>query len=67
VARAVALVRRHLEAKQRIDLVLDPGAGEIDVDVPQLQGALLNVLRNAEEAMEAPGVILVRTESGGGA
>jgi signal transduction histidine kinase len=46
----------------RIDLGLSPGAGEIEVDGPQLQAALLNLLRNAQDAMPDDGVILVTTE-----
>jgi PAS domain S-box-containing protein len=62
VNRAVTLIRQQLGEGQRIDLALDPEAGEIDVDGPQLQSAILNLLRNAGDAMDGPGVILVRTE-----
>ena len=62
VSRAVALVRRNLRVGHRIDLGLSPEAGEIEVDGPQLQAALLNLLRNAQDAMPDDGVILVTTE-----
>jgi CheY-like chemotaxis protein len=62
VERAVALVRRNLRSGHRIDLGLSPDAGEIDVDGPRLRAALLNLLRNAQDAMPDEGVILVTTE-----
>ena len=62
VERATALFRRTLAQGHRLDLSLAPDAGEIDVDGPQFQSALLNLLRNAEDAIEGEGVILVTTE-----
>ena len=62
VERATALFRRTLRRGHRLDLALSPEAGEIDVDGTQLQGAILNLLRNAEDAMAEDGVILVTTE-----
>jgi PAS domain S-box-containing protein len=62
VERATTLFRRTLRRGHRLDLALSPEAGEIDVDGAQLQGAILNLLRNAEDAMAEDGVILVTTE-----
>jgi len=62
VERAVALFRRTLAKGHRLDLALSPEAGEIDIDSAQFQSALLNLLKNAEDAMDTPGVILVTTE-----
>lgn len=62
VSRAVALVRPRLRAGHRIDLALSPDADEIEVDGPQLQAALLNLIRNAQDAMQKDGVILVTTD-----
>jgi PAS domain S-box-containing protein len=62
VERAVTLFRRSLKPGHRLDLALSPEAGDIDVDGPQFQSALLNLLRNAEDAMAGDGVILVTTE-----
>jgi CheY-like chemotaxis protein len=62
VERATTLFRRTLGRGHRLDVSLSPDAGEIDVDGPQLQSALLNLLRNAEDAIEGEGVILVTTE-----
>jgi PAS domain S-box-containing protein len=62
VERAAALFRRMLKAGIRLDLALSPEAGDIDVDAPQFQSALVNLLRNAEDAIEAEGVILLTTE-----
>jgi PAS domain S-box-containing protein len=62
VERAAGLFRRTLRRGQRLDLALAPEVGEIDVDGAQLQSALLNLLRNAEDAMEGDGVILLTTE-----
>jgi PAS domain S-box-containing protein len=60
--RAAALFRRTLRAGIRLDLALSTETCEIDVDAPQLQSALLNLLRNAEDAITDDGVILVSTE-----
>jgi PAS domain S-box-containing protein len=62
VERATALFRRTLGPGHRLDISLSPEAGELDVDGTQLQSALLNLLRNAEDALEGEGVILVTTE-----
>lgn len=62
VERAVTLFRRMLAEGHRIDLALSAEAIDIDVDSLHLQSALLNLLRNAEDAMDRPGVILVTTE-----
>jgi PAS domain S-box-containing protein len=62
VDRAAALFRRTLRPGLRLDLALSPEAGDIDVDAPQFQSALLNLLRNAEDAVEAEGVILLTSE-----
>jgi CheY-like chemotaxis protein len=62
VERAAALFRRMLKAGIRLDLALSPEAGDADVDAPQFQSALVNLLRNAEDAIEAEGVILLTTE-----
>jgi PAS domain S-box-containing protein len=62
VQRTLTLFRRSLSRGHRLDVALSPEAGEIDVDGPQLQNALLNILRNAEDALEAEGVILLTTE-----
>jgi hypothetical protein len=62
VEHAVTLFRRSLKPGHRLDLSLSPDAGEIDVDRPQLESALLNLLRNAEDAIEGEGVILVSSE-----
>ena len=63
VERATALFRRTLARGHRLDLALAPDAGRIDVDGAQLQSALLNLLRNAEDAIAGEGVILVTTEA----
>lgn len=62
VERAAALVRQRLKAGHRIDLALSPEAGEIEVDAPQLQTTLLNLLGNAEDALQEQGVILISTD-----
>jgi PAS domain S-box-containing protein len=62
VERAAALFRRTLRPGLRLDLVLSPDTGDIDVDAPLLQSALLNLLRNAEDAIAGDGVILVSAE-----
>jgi PAS domain S-box-containing protein len=62
VERAAALFRRTLRPGLRLDLALSPEAGEIDVDAPQFQSALLNLLRNAEDAIETEGVILLTSD-----
>lgn len=62
VERAVTLFRRTLGGGHRLDLALSPEAVDIDIDSPQFQSALLNLLRNAEDAMDTPGVILVSSE-----
>ena len=62
VERAATLFRRTLKPGHRLDLALSPAAGDLDVDSPQLQSALLNLLRNAEDAMEEDGVILLSAE-----
>jgi PAS domain S-box-containing protein len=62
VERAVTLFRPTLGGGHRLDLALSPEAVDIDIDSPQFQSALLNLLRNAEDAMNTPGVILVSTE-----
>jgi PAS domain S-box-containing protein len=62
VERATMLFRRTLRRGHRLDLALSPEAGAIDVDGTQLQSAILNLLRNAEDAMAEDGVILVTTE-----
>jgi PAS domain S-box-containing protein len=62
VERATALFRRTLKPGHRLDLALPTDACEIDVDAPQLQSALLNLLRNAEDAITGEGVILVSTQ-----
>ncbi len=61
--RAVALFRRTLRTGIRLDLALAQETGEIDADAPQLQSAILNLLRNAEDAIEGDGVILLQTEA----
>ncbi len=62
VESAAALVRQALDPRHRIDLGLSSGVGEIEVDGPRLQAALLNLLRNAQDAMPDEGVVLVTTE-----
>ncbi len=63
VERAVSLFRRTLSAGHRLHLTLAPDTAPILVDTAQFQSALLNLLRNSEDAMEAEGVILVTTEN----
>jgi PAS domain S-box-containing protein len=62
VERAGALFRRTLRPGQRLDFALTTDTCETDIDAPQLQSALLNLLRNAEDAIAGDGVILVSTE-----
>jgi signal transduction histidine kinase len=62
VERAAMLFRRTLRPGIRLDLALSPWAGEIDVDAPQFQSALINLLRNAEDAMEGEGVVLLTSD-----
>jgi PAS domain S-box-containing protein len=61
--RATALFRRTLRPTIRLDQSLSPDAGEVEADSPQLQSALLNLLRNAADAIQDDGVILVSTSA----
>lgn len=63
IERITSLVRKSLAGGHRLDLVLAPEVWDIHTDPTQLQSALVNLLRNAEDAMEADGVILVMTEN----
>lgn len=63
VERAVSLFRRTLRRGHEIHVTLDPDTAPIHADTGQLQSALLNLLRNAEDALEGDGVILVTTEN----
>jgi PAS domain S-box-containing protein len=62
VERAASLFRRTLRAGIRLDLALSTEACEIHVDAPQLQSALINLLRNAEDAIGSEGVILISSD-----
>ncbi len=63
VERAVTLFRRTMKPGHRLHVTLDPATAPIHVDTAQFQSALLNLLRNAEDAMPEDGVILVTTEN----
>jgi len=49
-----------------LDVQLAPNLPEVEIDEPQIRQALLNLLRNAEEAMPEGGRIVVETQPEGG-
>jgi len=63
VERAATLFRRTLKRGHQLHMTLDRDTAAIHVDTAQFQSALLNLLRNAEDALEDEGVILVTTEN----
>jgi len=74
VGDAAAFVAREMEAARvRVRVAADEGVPPVRVDEGQLRQCLLNLLRNAREAMEAAGVeggaitLRVRPEAGGAA
>jgi signal transduction histidine kinase len=68
VASLLAFLRPELEARRiALDARLDPGAPPVAADEHQLRQALLNLLRNAAEAMAEGGRLTVALDGGGGA
>jgi two-component system, cell cycle sensor histidine kinase and response regulator CckA len=64
VAReAAGMIRHILPDGVAIELFLDPALPFVNADPPRLCQALLNVLQNAREALDASGAITVRTRS----
>lgn len=55
------LASRIVGAAVKIELILDPSAGSIDVDPAQFGSALLNLAVNARDAMPTGGQLTLRT------
>jgi two-component system NtrC family sensor kinase len=65
VNELVAFVRPELDrAGVRVSIEADDGLPEVSLDESQLRQALLNLIRNAREAMPKGGQIIVRVRAG---
>ncbi len=58
---AESVLRRGVGENVDIELSLGRGLGEVNVDAPEFEAALLNLVVNARDAMPAGGRITVRT------
>lgn len=63
VAKITGLARHGISPGHRLDLTFAPDAWDMHLDAAQLQSAIVNLLRNADDAMDGEGVILVTTEN----
>jgi two-component system NtrC family sensor kinase len=67
VASVLEFTRAELaQAGIRLELALDPGVPEIAADENQIRQALLNLVRNAREAMTAGGLLRVTVDHADG-
>jgi PAS domain S-box-containing protein len=58
-----ALLRRARSESVSLHLDLKPGLNPVRIDAVQFEAALLNLVTNANDAMPAGGVLIVRTEN----
>ena len=57
------LLRRLLPVSVRLELLCDPGAGPIEVDVAALETALVQIVLNARDAMPDGGLIRITLDT----
>jgi len=65
IEKTCELLERTLSGKITVDLDLDPAAGWTEVDVTQLESALVNLAVNARDAMPDGGRITIATRRQG--
>jgi signal transduction histidine kinase/CheY-like chemotaxis protein len=63
IGSLIELVRTTLGGRIRIDVQVDPDTAPIEVDMAELELAMLNLAVNARDAMPGPGVLTIRARN----